>query len=110
VRSSRQIQRCCIQDLAFRVLAGNQTPDHVTIARFRVRHEQALAGFLVASLRLCAAAGMIKLGTVAAVSMGIVAWTFAVLGLIRVMVAGAQEAARPSRSLCPCPCTPAPGP
>jgi hypothetical protein len=37
----------------------------VTIARFRVRHEQALAGFLVASLRLCAAAGMVKLGTVA---------------------------------------------
>jgi hypothetical protein len=40
-------------------------PDHVTIARFRVRHEQALAGFLVESLRLCAAAGMVRLGTVA---------------------------------------------
>jgi transposase len=65
VRSSRQIQRRCTEDLAFRVLAGNQLPDHVTIARFRVRHEQALAGFLVASLRLCAAAGMIKLGIVA---------------------------------------------
>src|SRR5215218_4367439 len=65
VRSSRQIQRRCTEDLAFRVLAGNQAPDHVTIARFRVRHQQALAGFLVASLRLCAAAGMIKLGTVA---------------------------------------------
>jgi transposase len=65
VRSSRQIERRCIEDLAFRVLAGNQLPDHVTIARFRVRHQQALAGFLVASLRLCAAAGMINLGTVA---------------------------------------------
>jgi transposase len=65
VRSSRQIERRCIEDLAFRVLAGNQAPDHVTIARFRVRHEQALAGFLVGSLRLCAAAGMVKLGTVA---------------------------------------------
>jgi transposase len=65
VRSSRQIQRRCVEDLAFRVLAGNQLPDHVTIARFRVRHEQALAGFLVQSLKLCAAAGMIKLGTVA---------------------------------------------
>jgi transposase len=65
VRSSRQIQRRCTEDLAFRVLAANQLPDHVTIARFRVRHEQALAGFLVASLRLCAAAGMIKLGIVA---------------------------------------------
>jgi hypothetical protein len=37
----------------------------VTIARFRVRHEQALAGLLVASLKLCAAAGMVRLGLVA---------------------------------------------
>jgi transposase len=65
VRSSRQIERRLSEDLAFRVLAGNQTPDHVTIARFRVRHEQALAGFLVASLKLCAAAGMVRVGTVA---------------------------------------------
>jgi hypothetical protein len=65
VRSSRQIQRRCIEDLAFRVLGGNQAPDHVTIARFRVRHQQALAGFLVQSLRLCAAAGLVRLGVVA---------------------------------------------
>jgi transposase len=62
VRSSRQIERRCHEDLAFRVLAGNTQPDHVTIVRFRVRHEQALAGLLVASLRLCAAAGMVCLG------------------------------------------------
>jgi Transposase DDE domain len=37
----------------------------VTIARFRARHEQALAGFLVESLRLCAAAGMVQVGAVA---------------------------------------------
>ena len=65
VRSSRQIERRCREDLAFRVLAGNQLPDHVTIARFRVRYQQALAGFLVASLRLCAAAGLVRLGVVA---------------------------------------------
>ncbi|HEX6676608.1 MAG TPA: transposase [Actinomycetes bacterium] len=65
VRSSRQIERRCKEDIAFRVLATNQTPDHVTIARFRVRHEQALAGFLVASLKLCAAAGMVNVGVVA---------------------------------------------
>jgi hypothetical protein len=65
VRSSRQIQRRCTEDLAFRVLAGNQAPDHVTIARFRARHEQALGGFLVQSLRLCAAAGLVRLGMVA---------------------------------------------
>jgi transposase len=65
VRSSRQVERRCHEDLAFRVLAGNQTPDHVTIARFRVRHEAALAGFLAESLRLCAAAGLVRLGLVA---------------------------------------------
>jgi transposase len=65
VRSSRQLERRCTEDIAFRVLAANQTPDHVTIARFRARHEQALAGFLVASLKLCAAAGMVRVGTVA---------------------------------------------
>jgi transposase len=65
VGSSRQIERRCTEDIAFRVLAGNQAPDHVTIARFRVRHQQALAGFLVASLKLCAAAGMVRVGTVA---------------------------------------------
>jgi hypothetical protein len=65
VRSSRQVERRCTEDLAFRVLAGNQTPDHVTIARFRSRHQQALAGFLVESLRLCAAAGLVRLGLVA---------------------------------------------
>jgi transposase len=65
VGSSRQIECRCHEDIAFRVLSGNSTPDHVTIARFRVRHEQALAGLLVASLKLCAAAGMVRLGLVA---------------------------------------------
>jgi hypothetical protein len=41
------------------------SPDHVTIARLRVRHQTALPGFLVASLKLRAAAGMVRVGTVA---------------------------------------------
>jgi transposase len=65
IRSSRQIERRCHEDIAFRVLAANTTPDHVTIARFRTRHERALAGLLVQSLQLCAAAGLVRLGTVA---------------------------------------------
>ena len=65
IRSSRQIERRCTEDIAFRVLSGNSAPDHVTIARFRVRHEQALAGLLIQSLKLCAAAGMVRLGLVA---------------------------------------------
>jgi hypothetical protein len=64
VCSCRQIERRCTEDLAFRVLAANQLPDHVTIARFRVRHQTALAGLLVVSLKLCAA-GMVRVGTVA---------------------------------------------
>jgi hypothetical protein len=34
IRSSRQIERRCHEDVAFRVLASNSIPDHVTIARF----------------------------------------------------------------------------
>jgi transposase len=64
VRSSRAIERRCVEDVAFRVLAGNHRPDHVTIARFRRRHELALAEVFVDSLRLCAEAGLVSLGTV----------------------------------------------
>lgn len=65
VRSSRVIERRCVEDVAYRVLAGGHTPDHVTIARFRQRHADALAGVLVESLRLCAEAGLVRLGMVA---------------------------------------------
>jgi transposase len=41
-RSSRAIERRCREDVAFRVITANQIPDHATIARFRVRHEQAV--------------------------------------------------------------------
>ncbi|MDF2745001.1 MAG: family transposase, partial [Actinomycetia bacterium] len=64
-RSSRQSERRCLEDIAFRVLSGNRAPDHVTIARFRVRHEQALAGLLIQSLKLCAGAGMVRVGLIA---------------------------------------------
>jgi transposase len=65
IRSTRQIERRCQEDIAFRVLSGNSAPDHVTIARFRVRHEHALAGLLIQPLKLCAAAGLVRLGLVA---------------------------------------------
>src|SRR3954469_4212161 len=42
-RSSRRIERRCEDDVAFRVITANQVPDHATVARFRVRHERALA-------------------------------------------------------------------
>ena len=42
-RSSRVIERGCFEDIAFRVISANRQPDHTTIARFRQRHERALA-------------------------------------------------------------------
>jgi hypothetical protein len=42
-RSSRRVERRCVEDVAYRVIAASQAPDHATIARFRVRHEEALA-------------------------------------------------------------------
>jgi len=65
VRSSRQIERACLVDVAFRVLACNQAPDHSTIARFRARHEAALRSLFTSSLALCSKAGMASVGLVA---------------------------------------------
>jgi transposase len=65
VRSSRQIERACQVDVAFRVICANAGPDHTTIARFRQRHEQALKTIFTGSLRLCAKAGMTAVGLVA---------------------------------------------
>ena len=45
-RSSRRIERRCVEDVATRVICANRVPDHTTIARFRERHEAALAGLL----------------------------------------------------------------
>src|SRR3954470_22062471 len=42
-RSSRRIERHCEHDVAFREIAAHPVPDHATSARFRVRHERALA-------------------------------------------------------------------
>src|SRR5215212_604576 len=64
-RSSRQIERRCREDVAFRVITANQAPDHATIARFRVRHQDALAGLFGDVLRLCAKAGAVSVGVIA---------------------------------------------
>jgi transposase len=64
-RSSRGIERRCREDVAFRVICANQAPDHATIARFRVRHEQALADIFGQVLGLCAEAGLVRTGVLA---------------------------------------------
>jgi transposase len=65
VRSSRAIERRCHDDVAFRVICANQAPDHATIARFRVRHEAAIAELFGEVLALCARSGLVKVGVVA---------------------------------------------
>jgi transposase len=65
VRSSRAIERRCREDIAFRVIAANQAPDHATIARFRARHESAIAELFGGVLELCAQAGLVRVGVVA---------------------------------------------
>ena len=65
VRSSRQIERACEMDVAFRVITGNLKPDHSTICRFRAENEGELGRLFTEVLRLCAEAGLVKAGVVA---------------------------------------------
>jgi transposase len=64
-RSSRGIERKCVEDVAYRVIAAHQAPDHATIARFRVRHEESLADLFSSVLSLCSEAGLVKVGLIA---------------------------------------------
>jgi transposase len=63
--SSRKIEKATYHSVAFRVLTGNQHPDHDTIATFRKRHLKALGSLFIEVLSLCQRAGLVKLGHVA---------------------------------------------
>ena len=65
VASSRRIAQRLHEDIAFRVLAANNTPDFRTISDFRKDHLAALTGLLSQVLELCQRAGLVKLGHVA---------------------------------------------
>ena len=65
VASSRRIARRLHEDIAFRVLAANNTPDFRTVSDFRKDHLQALSGLFLQVLALCQRAGLVKLGHVA---------------------------------------------
>src|SRR4051812_44960396 len=64
-RSSRAIERACVEDVACRVVAGNLAPDHSTVAEFRCRHERPLGELFSGVLGLCARAGLAAVGVVA---------------------------------------------
>ena len=65
MRSSRQIERSCRSDVAFRVICAGNVPAHTTICRFRAENEDAIVGTFIDVLKLCAAAGLASLGTIA---------------------------------------------
>ena len=65
VPSSRRIATRLHEDIAFRVLAANNTPDFRTISDFRKDHLEALSGLFRQVLVFCQGAGMVKLGHVA---------------------------------------------
>jgi transposase len=65
IYSSRRIARACKQRVDFLALTGMQMPDHRTVNVFRQRHLKALSGLFDQVLKLCAQAGLIKLGHVA---------------------------------------------
>ena len=65
VASSRRIATRLHEDIAFRVLAANNTPDFRTVSDFRKDHLAALSGLFLQVLALCQRAGLVKLGHVA---------------------------------------------
>ena len=65
VTSSRELERRCLVDVAFRWPSANEAPDYRSISRFRRRHLAALEDLLVQVLQLCARAGLVRLGRVA---------------------------------------------
>ena len=64
-RSSRQIERLCGTDAAFRVLCAGDVPDHTVLSRFQQRHNTAFKDFFAQVLAMCVASGMGRFGVVA---------------------------------------------
>lgn len=65
ISSSRQIERACSEDVAFRVLCAQDVPDHSVLARFRQRHQDAMAGLFAQVLALCVGQGLGRFGVIA---------------------------------------------
>lgn len=64
IRSSRQIERLCWDDVAFRVICAQDVPDHSTIWRFADMAPDVVERLFAEVLRLCAKAGMVRLDTI----------------------------------------------
>jgi transposase len=64
VYSSRRIAQACEERVDFMAVTAMNRPDFRTIAAFRRRHLKALGDLFVQVLKLCRAAGLVKLGHV----------------------------------------------
>ncbi len=65
IRSSREVQRALVENVAFRVVAHNQTPGYWALNRFRTQHREALGNLLEQTVKLAAGMNLVKLGNVA---------------------------------------------
>lgn len=65
VRSSRQVERLCGTDVAFRVLCAQDVPDHCTLARFRADCQDAFTALFTQVLLVAGHAGLVNFGTIA---------------------------------------------
>src|ERR1700747_2047528 len=65
VYSSRRIAQACEERIDFMAVTAMNRPDFRTIATFRRRHLEALGDLFAQVLKLCRAAGLVKLGHVA---------------------------------------------
>src|ERR1035437_4176035 len=63
--SSRKLQRACQENLAFKYLAGMETPAFKTFIEFRRRHRDDMKAVFVQTVKLARELGMAKLGAVA---------------------------------------------
>src|SRR6201993_2858286 len=63
-RSSRQIERGCLEDVAYKVITSMRVPDHSTIAEFRRRYEAEIAELFDQVLGLCREAGLVSVWVV----------------------------------------------
>src|ERR1700757_3723998 len=65
VFSSRKLERAAYDSVAFRFIAGNDHPDHDTIATFRKRFLKEIEALFVRVLTLAKEMGVLQMGTVA---------------------------------------------
>jgi len=65
VFSSRKLAARCVEDIAFRYLAGQLRPDFRSILKFRTRHLKRFERLFVQTVQLAQESGLVKLGRIA---------------------------------------------